>query len=72
MSLLSPWLALRRYPDREGYVPFQILDRFGFELPFVEVSRKTFRSRGLKVATADVANPMPVSHVDQIATSIVE
>jgi hypothetical protein len=53
-------------------VPAQIREFLRFELPFVEISPKTCRRRGLKVAHADAASPIPVSHVDQMATSVVE
>jgi hypothetical protein len=39
---------------------------------YVDMSPKTWLSKGRRVAAAEVARPMPVSQVEQIATSIVE
>jgi hypothetical protein len=41
-------------------------------LSCVDMSPKTWRSKGRRVAAAEVERPMPVSQADQIATSIVE
>jgi hypothetical protein len=41
-------------------------------LSCVDMSPKTWRSKGRRVAAAEVARPMPVSQVDQIGTSVVE
>jgi hypothetical protein len=41
-------------------------------LSSVDMSPNTWRSKGRSVAAAEVARPMPVSQVDQIATSVVE
>jgi hypothetical protein len=47
-------------------------ERLRDALSCVDMPLKIWRSKGRSVAAAEVARPMPVSQVDQIATSMVE
>jgi hypothetical protein len=74
MSSKSPWLPrvdCSGYLERAGVILFHDRDCFHEALPSDDASPKICLRRGLRVAAAEVARPMPVLHVDHIATSVV-